>query len=77
MNTVQVDQQLLSNSEDSFMILCISVSPVINQYLCTTPCIQNHISVTAPLHFGVYRHHRQEAQSNYKIFMTLQMIISN
>jgi len=43
------------------------MSAVINHHLCTTPCIPNHILVTALLHFGVYRHHHQETQSNCKI----------
>lgn len=37
---------------------------LLNQSLCTTMCIQNHISVTIPTRFRVYRHNHHEGQSD-------------
>ena len=50
------------------------VSPFVNQHMCSTLCISNHISVTGPTRFGVCRHHRQGEQWHCKFFAIQQTI---
>jgi hypothetical protein len=53
------------------------VSPFINQHMCTTLCISNHIAVTDPTCFGVCRHHHQGDQYHCKFFAVHQMIMAH
>jgi hypothetical protein len=53
------------------------LSPFINQHMCTTLCISNHISVTAPTCFGVCRHHHHGDQCHCKFFAIHQMITTH
>jgi hypothetical protein len=56
-------------------VQCITfILPYINQHLCTTLCIINHVLVTNLTRFGVYWHHLQGAQYNCIFVATRQMV---
>jgi hypothetical protein len=53
------------------------VSVFINQHVCTTICIPNHVSVSAPTHYGVCWHHLQGSPSNRQLFAARPMVANN
>ena len=41
------------------LLLLLLLLPCINQHLCTTLCLRNHLLVTTSMRFVLYRHHFQ------------------